>query len=283
VIDDLSRTLKAILTRGPAPLGDAQIVFNRPTDAFTPQQTAVDLFLYDIREDLDLRCNEPVIERRNGQVITHRPPFRVACSYLVTAWPVGQSGDDAILLEQKLLSQTLQVLASQPTIDPSLLYGSLEGQEPPLPMVTALVDPQKNLSEFWTALGGKLRPSLTVSVTISMADITPAETTDMVSIRKLDIGERTSPDEEEINPASLESLKRIGIGGRVTDANDTPLPGASVTLRELNHNTTTDLEGRYKLSLQKPGRYTLFVRMGQKAKEILISAQAGSEFDVQLR
>src|ERR1700752_3644747 len=106
MIDDLSRTLKAILSRAPAPLSNAQVVFSRPTDAFTPPQTAIDLFLYDIRENVDLRNNEPVITRnRNGQVVTHRQPIRLACSYVVTAWPVGKSGDDAILLEQKLLGQ----------------------------------------------------------------------------------------------------------------------------------------------------------------------------------
>ena len=193
MIDDLSQTLRTILTRsGADPLKSAQIVFDRPADPFTPQQTTVDLFLYDIREDVELRRNEPVFERANGRVITHAPPLRVACSYLVTAWPGGETGDAAALLEQRLLSQTLQVLAGQPTIDPKFLQGSLKGQEPPLPLVTALVDPQKNLSEFWTALGNKLRPSLTVRATISVKDLMMPKTEPMVIIERLRSGVRSA-------------------------------------------------------------------------------------------
>ena len=284
MIDDLSQTLRTILTQGgPEPLKSAQIVFDRPADPFTPQQTTVDLFLYDIREDLELRSNEPVIERKNGQVTTHRSPLRVACSYLVTAWPGGLTGDAAVLLEQRLLSQTLQVLSGRPTIDPDLLQGSLKGQQPPLPLVTALVDPQKNLSEFWTALGNKLRPSLTVRVTISLADFLAVEPEHMVTVRELHLGERTSPDEEKIVPATLEELILIGIGGRVTNADNVPVSGATVTLRELDLRTTTDVEGRYKLSVRQPGPYTLRVQKGERVKEARITVQAGSQIEVQLK
>ena len=151
----------------------------------------------------------------------------------MTAWPGSLRGDEAVLLEQRLLSQTLQVLASQPTIDPKLLEGSLKGQEPPLPLVTALVDPQKNLSEFWTALGNKLRPSLTVRVTISLADLLAVEPEQMVTVRELHLGERTSPEEEKISPATLEELILIGIAGRVTNADKVPVSGATVTLGSL--------------------------------------------------
>ena len=284
MIDDLSQTLRTILTQGgPEPLKSAQIVFDRPADPFAPQQTTVDLFLYDIREDLELRSNDPVIERMNGRVTTHRPPLRVACSYLVTAWPGGLTGDAAVLLEQRLLSQTLQVLSGRPTIDPDLLQGSLKGQQPPLPLVTALVDPQKNLSEFWTALGNKLRPSLTVRVTISLADVLAVKPEHMVTVRELHLGERTSPDEEKIVPATREELILIGIGGRVTNADNVPVSGATVTLRELDLRTTTDVEGRYKLSVRQPGAYTLRVQKGERVKEARITVQAGSQIEVQLK
>ena len=94
MIRDLSETLRAILD-DPALAGEfpelaaAQIVFEHPTEQFNPQQTTIDLFLYDLRENMELRSNEPVIERNNGTAIIHRAPLRVACSYLITAWPVG--------------------------------------------------------------------------------------------------------------------------------------------------------------------------------------------------
>ncbi len=283
MIDDLSQTLRTILTRGgKEPLKSAQIVLDRPADPFAPQQATVDLFLYDIREDLELRSNEPMLERKNGHVITHRPPLRVACSYLVTAWAGGLTGDAAVLLEQRLLSQALQVLSRQSTINPKLLQGSLKGQEPPLPLVTALVDPQKNLAEFWTALGNKLRPSLTVKVTISLTDVLVPETEHIVTTRELYLGERTSADEEEIEPATLEKRILIGIGGRVIDADKKPMSGATVTLKGLDLRAITDLEGRYKLSVTQPGSYTLRVQKGERVKEASIAVHAGSQHEVQL-
>ena len=267
---------------GPEPLRSAQIVFDRPADPFTPQQTTLDLFLYDIREDLERRSNEPVIERKNGQVTTHRPPLRVACSYLVTAWPGGLTGDAAVLLEQRLLSQTLQVLSSQPTIDPSLLQGSLRGQEAPLPMVTALADPQKNSSEFWTALGGKLRPSLTVSVTISMTDLVVPETAQMVVTERLKLGVRTAPDQESIIPAALEESFRIV--GRVSDASNQPVAAAMVTIVELGLATQTSADGRFVLGLMKPGDFTLRVKTATTESNfpIKVPAPKGENYNVRL-
>jgi Pvc16 N-terminal domain len=184
MIDDLSRTLRAILTQKKLPpeLAAAQIVFDHPSQPFNPQHTTVDLFLYDIREDLELRSNVETIERHNGQFTAHRPPLRVACSYLVTAWPVG--GTDLPLQEQRLLSQVLKIFSGCSTIHSDFLQGSLRDQTPPLPMVTALQGPQKNLSEFWMALGSHLRPSLTVTATIAM-DVYKPEEVAMVSTREI--------------------------------------------------------------------------------------------------
>ena len=283
MIDDLSQTLRTILTRsGPDPLKSAQIVFDRPADPFTPQQTTVDLFLYDIREDVELRSTEPVFERANGRVITHAPPLRVACSYLVTAWPGGETGDAAALLEQRLLSQTLQVFASQPTIDSKFLQGSLKGQEPPLPLVTALVDPQKNLSEFWTALGNKLRPSLTVKATISLTDLIVSKTEPMVTIEHLRSGIRSAPGEETIIPATLEDKFRIG--GRVSNASNEPVRAAIVTVDELGLVTRTDVEGCFVLGMMKPGDFILQVKTAttQSTFRIKVPAPSGEDYNLQL-
>jgi hypothetical protein len=283
MIDDLSQTLRTILTRsGQDPLKSAQIVFDRPADPFTPQQATVDLFLYDIREDVELRNNEPLVERTNGQVITHPPPLRVACSYLVTAWPGGETGDAAVLLEQRLLSQTLQVLAGQPTIDAKLLQGSLKGQEPPLPLVTALVDPQKNLSEFWTALGNKLRPSLTVKVTISITDHLMPRTEAMVITQHLRTGPRTAADEESIIPGTL--AEKFRIGGQIRDASDRPVGAADVTIVELGLATRTGLDGRFVLGMMNAGDFTLQVKTATIASSfpIKVPAPDGENYNLQL-
>jgi hypothetical protein len=282
MIDDLSQTLRTILTRsGQDPLKSAQIVFDRPADPFRPQQATVDLFLYDIREDVELRNNEPVIERTNGQVITHSPPLRVACSYLVTAWPGGETGDEAALLEQRLLSQTLRVFARQPTIDPEFLEGSLKGQQPPLPLVTALVDPQKNLSEFWTALGNKLRPSLTVKVTISITDHLTPRKEPMVITEDLRSGIRSASGQESIISATL--TERFRIGGRVTDASSQPVAAALLTIVELDLAARTGADGRFVLGMMKPGDFTVRVKTATTESNFPIKVPAPSEEDYNIQ
>ena len=282
MIDDLSQTLRTILTRsGADPLKSAQIVFDRPADPFTPQQTTVDLFLYDIREDVELRRNEPVFERINGQVITHAPPLRPGPAARPGSTSGGETGDAAALLEQRLLSQTLQVLAGQPTIDPKFLQGSLKGQEPPLPLVTALVDPQKNLSEFWTALGNKLRPSLTVRATISIKDLIMPKTEPMVIIEHLRSGVRSATGEESIIPATLDEKFRIG--GRISDASSRPVKAAAVTIVELGLTTHTDPDGRFVLGMTIAGDFTLRIKTdtAESIFPIKIPAPEG-DYDLQI-
>lgn len=168
---------------------------------------------------------------------------------IVTAWPVG--GMEPALQEHQLLSQVLQVLSRYPTIPASFLQGSLVGQEPPLPMVTALVDPQKNLSEFWTAIGNKLRPSLTVTVTISMpvfADITePLVTTKSIGF---DVG------------IGVVEETLVHIGGHVRTATGQGIASALVDLVGAGLRTTTNAEGQYTFVHVPIGTHTLRVIAG---------------------
>src|SRR5580765_4800866 len=171
MIRDLSETLRAVLqdpTFKPQfpELAGADIVFDRPLDTFNPLKATVDLFLYDVRENTELRTNELEIEIKNGQAISHPAPLRLNCSYLATAWPVG--GAELALQEHRLLTQVLRVLSRYPMIPAGFLQGSLVGQDPPLPMVALHPDALKNLAEFWSSLGSKMKASLTVTVTISV-------------------------------------------------------------------------------------------------------------------
>jgi hypothetical protein len=267
MIDDVSKTLRAILTQGELPeeLSAAQIVFDHPSENFNPQQTTVDLFLYDIREDTQLRTNEEIIERRNGRVFTHRPPMRVACSYLVTAWPVG--GPDLALQEQRLLGQVLQAFAQHPVIKRDLRHGSLKEQAPDPPLVTALVDPQKNLSEFWTALGSQLRPSLTITVTFSL-EVAKVDDSAMVISAETLVEPRKSVTDPKKQVGERDRFFRIG--GRVLDAQKKPIEKARVLMVGTGLEKSTDARGRFVLSGVEAGDFTLRVESGSKTQEFEI-------------
>jgi Pvc16 N-terminal domain/Carboxypeptidase regulatory-like domain len=249
MIRDLSLTLKAVL-QDPSfaaqfpELAAADIVFDRPLDPFTPTKTTIDVFLYDLRENLELRLNDPVIEFRDGYAVTHQAPLRLACSYLVTAWPVG--GTDLALQEHRLLTQVLRVLSHYPTIPFNFLKGSLVGQDPPLPMVALHPDALKNLAEFWSSLGSKLKASLTVTATISVPVFSDSDdflvTTQFNNFIQGD-------------PAVTESF--IQFGGRILDLNTKqPIPGAVVILEDGRRETSDD-SGEFNFQKVSAGTHAL--------------------------
>jgi hypothetical protein len=251
MIRDLSLTLQAMLTqRGlPAELAAARIAFDRPGENFRPGQTMIDLFLYDIRENLELRNPEPVLERLNGHAVRHRPPLRVDCTYLVTAWPVG--GEDIALQEHHLLAQVLQVFACHRTIPARFLQGDLRDQQPPLPLFTSRSDGLKEPAQFWSAIGGRLRPSLSVTATIGL-EIFAAETVRLVTSKKIRSRTGHSPGR----------APRLRIGGRVLTADGTAVAGATVLLVEADLSATAGADGRYAIGPVAPGRHTLRAQSG---------------------
>ncbi|HEV7859432.1 MAG TPA: Pvc16 family protein [Pyrinomonadaceae bacterium] len=283
MIDDLSRTLQAILDdpglTGAFPeLSAAQISFDRPTDPYNPGQTTLNLYLYDIRENVELRNSEPVITRNNGQATLLPGPLRVACSYLLTAWPVG--GTDLALQEQKLLGQALVVLSRYTLIPPQFLKGSLVGQDPALPLMTSQIEGLKDPSDFWTALGNKLRTSISLTVTISMQPFI-AETAMLVSTSEIRLGLRDATG-MKITPATLDDS--FFIGGRVTNKTSAPVASATVQLIEAKLTTMTDTDGQYSFPPVRAGSYTLRVKSGKVVKnaKITIPTKTSHQYDVKL-
>ena len=137
-----------------------------PTSSVTVP--AVDLFLYDVRENNVLRSQDWLVKRgSDGFAVQERPPVRVDCSYLITAWPspkVRKPAED----EHKILSVVMAVLLSYTELPDEILAEPLRGQEPP-PIATALQPGHlQSLAEFWQAMGGKPKLALNYTVTIGL-------------------------------------------------------------------------------------------------------------------
>jgi hypothetical protein len=235
--------------------------------------------MYDVREDMELRGAEPFITRQDGRAGIHRAPLRVICSYLVTAWPA--TGADRTLQEHRLLSQALQVFASLPTIPEKYLQGGLKGQSPPLPLVTARMDRVKEPYEFWTAIGNKIRPSITVTATIGM-DLSEPEIAPIAISHEMRLGIRAAANQGSLDPATRQVFFRVI--GQVTGADGEPVRQAAVTLVETGAVALTDENGMYHLGAAVAGDYTLRAQSGDAAKNVTITipAQAGKDYNVQL-
>ncbi|MEN8261367.1 MAG: DUF4255 domain-containing protein, partial [Pseudomonadota bacterium] len=130
MINALDETLAALLRRDlPSALSEqVQISFATPDDEFPPQSVtlpAIDLFLYDVRENTDLRSNEVYFERHSdGTAIKTQAPVRVDFSYLITAWP-SQSVPDPSEDEHRLLGEVMIILLRYRTIPDEVLQDDL--------------------------------------------------------------------------------------------------------------------------------------------------------------
>lgn len=254
MFDDLDDTLEAILNDAAAPieLRNAAVSFETPDRTFTPAQTTVNLFLYEVKENRELRDPVPITEFVGGNFIRRRPPLRVDCLYLVTAWS-SQMGAARVAEEHRLLAQALLWLSRFPTIPEGFLLGSLADQPFPPPTLVAQMNSEKNVGEFWTALGSPPRPGFYVVVTIAMdlavqvSEGPPVVTKEMRLKRKMPPG---------VAEPLLTTV--FEIGGTVRHAMTlAAIPNAQVTLLELARVATTDEEGRFRFDDLGAGNYTL--------------------------
>lgn len=280
MIRDLSLTLQAVLD-DPALAVDfpdllaAQVAFDRPSENFTPNVSTINLFLFDVRENLELRSNEPDITLQARVYQIRQAPIRVACSYLVTAWPAG--GGDLALQEHHLLSQALLVLARYPKVPPSFLRGALVGQEPLLPMMTAKSEGVSEPHEFWAAIGNKMRPSFVVTVTISMQPFPQAVLAPEVIASSVRL-DRRAPGGQVPGATA-----RFRIGGRATQGG-VAVADASVELRELGLSARTDGEGRYQIGAMPAGTYTLRLDKDGSIQDVVVAVPpaATTSYDIAL-
>jgi hypothetical protein len=152
------------LVRGEALAGsDIEVVFDAPTKDWAARRNAptVNLYLYDIREDLRRRERGLINEYDDDGLVAarHAPPRHVKLSYLLTAWT--QRPED----EHRLLSSLLSCLLSYEALPPATLEGPLAALNLPVPLTVALPPPEdRSFADVWTALGGELKPSLDVVV-----------------------------------------------------------------------------------------------------------------------
>jgi hypothetical protein len=139
-----------------------EVALEAPTKEWAARRNAptVDVYLYDIREDLRRKARGEQDERDpTGAVIRRKPPRYAKLSYLVTAWT--QRPED----EHRLLSLLLAGLFGVEALPPRLLTGSLAQLKLPVPLTVALPPPEdRSFADVWTALGGELKPSIDLVV-----------------------------------------------------------------------------------------------------------------------
>jgi len=196
MIQDLDNTLAELLKHGLPPdlVEQVAISFATPDASFPPSSVtppAINLFLYNIEENRELRSNQWLVERKATRITKQRPPVRVDCSYLITAWSRDGVNKPA-QGEHRILGEVMKVLLRYRHLPAEVLQGSLEGQEPPLRGRILQSSKLQSLGEFWQAMGGKPRALLHYTVTISVQVDEPVEMGPPVTGKPIEL-ERTLP------------------------------------------------------------------------------------------
>jgi Pvc16 N-terminal domain len=167
MIHDIDQLLERLVKKDALNGSSVELVFEAPTKDWVARRSgpAVDLYLYDIREDLERRVPAwEDLKDATGETKDRRlPPRRYRLAYLVTAWT--QRPED----EHRLLSALLACFIRNAMLKPEELDGGIA--EADLPVYIDVAQPpsqDRSLADVWSALGGELKPSLDVVVTAPM-------------------------------------------------------------------------------------------------------------------
>lgn len=163
MISQVDDAMREIVRSGALDGSEVEVVFDAPTKDWAARRNAptVNLYLYDIREDLRRRERGWSEQRgQDGVVVSRRPaPRYFKLSYLVTAWT--QRPED----EHRLLDSLLRAFLGYDALPAHLVIDRLAETGLPVPITVGLPPPEdRAFADVWSALGGELKPSLDIVV-----------------------------------------------------------------------------------------------------------------------
>jgi len=186
----LDESIEAFLRAAvPLPERDVDVAFEAPDRDWGARLTrpTVNLFLWDVRRNLDQQDAGLHLRTDQDGHATRRPPLpRMDCRYLVTAWT------SEVRDEHSLLGAVLQSLLLTPSLPPEYL-GAGYADVRPLPSLTVAMPDGKDTADFWSALGGQLKPGLDLVVTATVDSVPVSAAGPPVAERELVLGSTDGP------------------------------------------------------------------------------------------
>jgi hypothetical protein len=261
MISDLDESIKQLLVKkGELDPAEVDISFETPDRewAASISKPTVNIYLYDIRENHQLRTMEWVVEKDpNGIATRKKNPNRIDLSYLVTVWT------NDIADEHRLLWHVISTLFSYPDLPDDMLAGQLAGLKYPITATTAQPDGLfKNPADFWGALDNQLKPSINYVVTVPL-DLEMAFMAPIVRTKVIDF-----------KPPDTAAERLIQVAGMVYQKGkaDKVITKARVVAKEVGMTAETDSLGQYAFAKLPQGKHTFqVIASGKKVWEGPIS------------
>ncbi len=236
LVQDLPRVMERIEADG------FDISFDVPNRDFRSRLTrpTLCLYLYNIQENRELRGRRWMISRANGTATTRRPPVKLDCNYMITAW------SNEVEDEHRLLAGATRVLFRHPVLPIDVLQGALVDADE---VRTEVAQPEsfKDVVDIWSVLDNDLHPSVRVTVTIPL-ELEVEYSSPAVS------GHDVGMDSPNWTPSPTRPIR---LAGRV-ERDGQPVVGALV--RADYSSTNTDDRGEYSLNNVTPGKQLVWVR-----------------------
>ena len=245
ILDSLTVSRQNVDIKYDLPSRDWASRLNRPT---------INLFLFDIRENLRLRGAEQYrqIPRDDGKVEVRRNPVRIDLRYLLTAWT--KDPED----EHLLLSDTLLTLLRNPTIPEKYASEQMKKQQFPVILDAAVYQPEhgptEKSTEIWGVIGNDIHAGFIVTITITVDPYEPLVFTQVSSIER-NLGQ-TSPEGGRAQVEAGAEKYNEGFFIRTKKYEPSTL---TVVLVEKNIPLSVDEEYRVKLPTLSAGKYHLDV------------------------
>jgi hypothetical protein len=236
MLSDFNQTLRELIyARARIDPSDVDISFDAPTREWVGARIkpTVNLFLYDLEENTELRRNSmqtmPVrgtgLEARGVQ---RMPPRRFDLNYMVSA--ISTVTED----EHHLLWRVMSALLRNPTLPEEYVTESVKRLEVDLLGRVSQPDDGPRPVDLWNSLETSPRPSLLYVLTVPV-DLETEITAPLVFTRTLQY--------QTTEGNLVETIHHIG--GRVVDKLGTPQVGVDVRYGAVR--LTTDVNGRFVL------------------------------------
>ena len=221
LLDELPRVVERIEADGCA------ITFDVPNRENSTRLTrpTLNLFLFHIQENRDLRPGPWLTRRSNGGIGEERPPVRLECHYLVTAW------SNEVEDEHRLLTGSARTFFRNPVLPEAVLEGALVDTEFELRVMVAEPAQLKDIVDIWSVLDNDLKPSVRVNVIVPLdLDLDVEVEGQLVTERRLVFPPPV---------AIADPTRRVDVAGVLVRAGE-PVSGARVRMHSSSATTRGD-------------------------------------------
>jgi hypothetical protein len=282
VIPDIDEVLEKLLIKEIEIKGnEVDIQFDQPRREWSSRlsKPTINLFLFDIRENLRLRGAEQytTIKRPDGVSEVRRNPVRMDLRYLMSAW-VKEPED-----EHLLLASAINGLLRNPFLPEKLLTKNLKDQPAPMPLEVATFPPEAGpidkFSEIWGVLDNEMRPGILLTVTVSFDPYKPME---YKQVRTREIGFFQDNNPKKPDPKSRTTSKKYRtVSGTIKSEKYSP-SSLSLMLVETQEPLGISEKGEYALHKIADGEYHLDILVNQKVLKRHKLVVPAKDYDIQI-